>query len=537
MKRTDSGPGQPRTSLRGSVRASRIFSVACVFLLASASSLAQPSGGRPNIIFIMSDDHAVPAVSAYGGGLNSTPNIDRLAKEGIRFDAAFVTNSICTPSRAVMLTGMHSHKNGVLGLGDTFDGGQPTVAKLLQRAGYHTGMIGKWHLKSEPAGFDEYAVLPGQGLYYNPVFRHKGNWPETARHDGYVTDVTTDLVLEFLEKRPTNKPFFLMYHHKAPHDVFVPKDEHRNLYADRIPEPPSLFEDVRGRIALRETTEVVGQKHLAYGDPVWRWFLERVGYRPGEIDDWEKELAGVKGRELKTAQYQIYMRRYLQCVHSIDENVGRVLDYLDRSRLAANTVVIYTSDQGFFLGEHGLYDKRLMYEPSFRIPLLVRWPAGVPAGSVNKQLIQNLDFAPTMLDLAGVAVPAEMQGRSFKKLAVSKDPQPWRDAIYYRYWMNRAHFNIPAHLGVRTERHKLIYFYDNDRGPDGRTLVLGAKPNVRDPFWELYDLEKDQQELDNVIADPARAEKASELLEKLIELRRRYGDNRDGLDLREAFEN
>ena len=210
-----------------------IFPVALIILLASASSLAQPSANRPNIIFIMSDDHAVPAVSAYGGRLNSTPNIDRLAKEGIRFDAAFVTNSICTPSRAVILTGMHSHKNGVLGLGDTFDGGQPTVAKLLQRSGYHTGMIGKWHLKSEPTSFDDYAVLPGQGLYYNPVFRHKGNWPETTRHDGYVTDVTTDLALEFLEKRPANKPFFLMYHHKAPHDVFVPKDEHRNLYADR----------------------------------------------------------------------------------------------------------------------------------------------------------------------------------------------------------------------------------------------------------------------------------------------------------------
>lgn len=290
------------------------------------------------------------------------------------------------------------------------------------------------------------------------------------------------------------------------------------------------------RIALRETTETVGQKHLGYGDPAWRWFLERVKYRPAEIDAWERELAGVRGRDLRAAQYQIYMRRYLQCVRSIDDNLGRVLDYLDSNGLSENTAVIYTSDQGFFLGEHGLYDKRFMYELSLRIPLLVRWPANIPAGSVNKQLIQNLDFAPTMLDMAGVAVPREMQGRSFKKLAVSENPPPWRDAIYYRYWMNRAHFNIPAHLGVRTGRYKLIYFYDNDRRPDGRGAVAGAKPNVREPFWELYDLEKDPREMNNVMGDPAYAEKASELLEKLIELREHYGDNRDGLDLHEAFE-
>ena len=487
-----------------------ISPIALFLLLAPAAALAQPNASRPNIIFIMSDDHAVPAVSAYGSGLNSTPHIDRLASEGIRFDAAFVTNSICTPSRAVILTGMHSHKNGVLGLGDTFDGGQQTVAKLLRRAGYHTGMIGKWHLKSEPAGFDDYAVLPGQGLYYDPLFRHKGDWPDAVQHDGYVTDVTTDLALEFLEKRPSNKPFFLMYHHKAPHDPFVPKNEYRNLYPERIPEPPSLHEDLHARIALRETTETVGQKHLAYGHPAWRWFLERVKYRPAEIDAWEKELAGVRGRDLRAAQYQIYMRRYLQCVRSIDDNLGRVLDYLDSNGLTENTVVIYTSDQGFFLGEHGLYGKRFMYEPSLRIPLLVRWPANIPAGSVNKQLIQNLDFAPTILDMAGLPAPGNMQGRSFKKLAVSENQQPWRDAIYYRYWMSRAHFNIPAHLGVRTGRYKLIYFYDNDRGPDGRAAVLGAKPNVREPFWELYDLEKDPQEINNVIGDPAYVKEASE---------------------------
>ncbi len=485
----------------------------------------------PNILFIMSDDHAVPAVSAYGGGLSSTPNIDRLANEGARFDAAFVTNSICTPSRAVILTGKHSHANGVLTLSDTFDGSQQTLAKLLQAAGYHTGMVGKWHLKSEPTGFDQYAVLPGQGLYYDPLLRHTGNWPDAQAHKGYVTDVITDHALEFLEDRPSDKPFFLMYHHKAPHDIFVPKDEHRGMFADSIPEPPTLFEDLRERIALRETTELVGMKHLAFGTPEWRWFLERVRYRPEEIAAWERELSGVKGKALKKAQYQIYMRRYLQCVYSIDENVGRVLDYLDEKGLAQDTLVIYTSDQGFFLGEHGLYDKRFIYEPSLRIPLVVRWPEGIPAGTHAEKLVQNLDFAPTMLEAAGVKAPADMHGRSFLSIAQGNPPADWRDAIYYRYWMNRAHFNVPAHLGVRTERYKLAYFYDKNTGPDGRTSVRGAKAGVRDPFWEFYDLKEDPLEVHNLIDEKRYQDQIQALAKRLIELRKQYGDDRDGLDL------
>ena len=485
----------------------------------------------PNILFIMSDDHAVPAVSAYGGGLNSTPNVDRLASEGARFDAAFVTNSICTPSRAVILTGKHSHENGVLTLSDTFDGSQQTVAKLLRAAGYHTGMVGKWHLKSEPTGFDEYAVLPGQGLYYDPLLRHTGNWPDSQEHKGYVTDVITDHALEFLDKRPSDKPFFLMYHHKAPHDVFVPKDEHRGMFADPIPEPPTLFEDVRDRIALRETTELVGMKHLAFGVPEWRWFLERVRYRPDEIDAWERDLAAVKGEALKRAQYQIYMRRYLQCVYSIDENVGRVLDYLDDNDLAQDTLVIYTSDQGFFLGEHGLYDKRFIYEPSLQIPLVMRWPKGIPAGTRADKLVQNLDFAPTMLEAAGLETPADMQGRGLLEIARGKPPSDWRDAIYYRYWMNRAHFNVPAHLGVRTERYKLAHFYDKNTGPDGKTAVRGAQPNVRDPFWEFYDLEEDPLELKNLIDEQRYQKQIQALAKRLVELRQQYGDDRDELDL------
>ncbi len=484
----------------------------------------------PNILFVMSDDHAVPALSAYGGGLIDTPNLDRLAAEGARFDAAFVTNSICTPSRAVVLTGQHSHKNGVLTLPDTLDGTQPTLAKYLRAAGYYTGMVGKWHLKSEPTGFDEYAVLPGQGLYYDPTFRHTGEWPQQRRHSGYVTDVITDLALQFLEERPRDEPFFLMYHHKAPHDIFVPKKEHQELFKSPIPEPPTLNEDVSERIALRETVEKIGHRHTSYGAPEWGWFLRRVRYTPEEIAGWERDLAGMNGAALRKAQYQIYMRRYLQCVYSIDENMGRVLDYLDRNGLARDTLVVYTSDQGFFLGEHGLYDKRFMYEPAFRIPLLVRWPSEINAGTVAEELVQNLDFAPTLMDAADLDAAPDMQGRSFLGIAKGEAPSDWRDALYYRYWMSRAHFNIPAHLGVRTKRHKLIYFYDNPMGPDGNTLARGARPNVRDPFWEFYDLKEDPHEVRNLYHDPGYRTEIDALKTRILELREEYGDDRDGLD-------
>jgi arylsulfatase A-like enzyme len=280
---------------------------------------------------------------------------------------------------------------------------------------------------------------------------------------------------------------------------------------------------------LRETTELVGYKHLAFGVPEWRFYLERIGYRPDEIDQWERDLSDLEGRELRAEQYQIYMRRYLQCVHSIDENVGRVLHYLDENQLAEETLVVYTSDQGFFLGEHGLFDKRFIYEPSLRIPLLARWPGRIKAGTTTDALVQNLDFAPTMLEAAGQSAPRDIQGRSALAVAEGRTPDDWRDAIYYRYWMNRAHFNVPAHLGVRTSRYKLVYFYDSDRGPDGSTLVRGARPNVREPFWELYDLERDPLEVENRIDDPAYRSRVADLKRRLQELRQLYEDDQDGL--------
>ena len=312
-----------------------------------------------------------------------------------------------------------------------------------------------------------------------------------------------------------------------------PKREHEGLFSSRIPEPPTLNEDVSERIALRETVEKIGYRHTSYGVPEWGWFLRRVRYTPEEIAGWERDLAGLSGPSLRRAQYQIYMRRYLQCVYSIDENMGRLLDYLDQNSLARDTAVVYTSDQGFFLGEHGLYDKRFMYEPAFRIPLVVRWPAEIDRGTVTGELVQNLDFAPTLLDVAGVNIPSDMQGRSFLAIAKGEAPADWRDAVYYRYWMNRGHFNIPGHLGVRTKRYKLIYFYDSPVGPDGKTRVNGARPNVRDSFWEFYDLQEDPLEVRNLYGEAAYEARITALKKRIAELRKHYGDDRDGLEFSE----
>jgi arylsulfatase A-like enzyme len=432
--------------------------------------------------------------------MNKTPNIDRIANEGMRFDNCFCTNSICTPSRATVLTGKYSHKNGCLTLSDRFDGTQQTFAKLLRKSGYYTAIIGKWHLKSEPTGFDYWNVLPGQGKYFNPVMIEMG---ERKTHTGYVTDVITDIALDVLKNRPTGRPFCLLYHHKAPHDEWEYDPKYENLYNDfAIPEPETLYDDYSNRgEAIKRATQKIGMRHTKF----------------------EEETKHLKGWVRKAQQYQIYMKKYLRCVKSIDENIGRVLYYLDESGLAEDTIVIYTSDQGFFLGEHGMYDKRFMYEESLRMPFVVRYPRQIKAGSVNDDIITNVDFAETFLDYAGVRVPKDMQGRSLRPLLRGRTPKDWRKSMYYRYWMHGAHFKVAAHFGVRTKRYKLIYYY-------GQPLnARGAKKRPTPAEWELFDLEKDPNEMNNVYDDPAYADVVMDLKVELVRLRAELEDDEGGI--------
>jgi len=474
---------------------------------------------RPNILFIMSDDHAVQAMSCYESKINKTPNLDRIANEGMRFDNCFCTNSICTPSRATILTGKYSHKNGVLTLSDTFDGSQQTFPKLLQAAGYHTAIVGKWHLKTEPTGFDYYNVLPGQGLYFDPLMKEKGSaWQDGRKggrvHPGYVTDVITDVALDFLKNRPKDKPFCLLYHHKAPHDMWEYDRKHAHLYQKDVPEPDSLFDDYSNRgEAIKRATQKIGMEETV--------FLH--GTQGDQFNNVRAETANLPGGQKKRCAYQYFIKAYLRCVASIDDNIGRVLDYLDESGLGDNTIVIYTSDQGVFLGEHGLFDKRFMYEESLRMPLIVRYPREIKAGSSSDDIVLNVDFAETFLDYAAAAVPGDMQGKSLRPLLRGKKPKNWRTSMYYRYWMHGAHFNVAAHLGLRTKRYKLIYYY-------GLPLnAKGAKKEPTPPEWELFDLLKDPKEMKNVYDDPAYRGVVKELKAELIKLRRDLEDDNDGI--------
>jgi arylsulfatase A-like enzyme len=478
-----------------------------VTALAVALLAASAAPARPNILFVMSDDHAAQAISAYGSRVNETPHLDRLAREGALFRNAFVTNSICTPSRAVMLTGLYSHKNGVP-VFNRFDGSQTTVAKLLQAAGYHTGMIGKWHLGSDPTGFDRWEILPGQGVYVDPLlYTADGEKTYSGR---YVTDVITDLGIEFIRGRPKDRPFFLMLHHKAPHREWTPDEKHRRLFESRvIPEPPTLWDDYATRTdALRENEQRVAddmtRRDLKLVPPAGLAGPERnawLSVKPTEVtvtrDGRETTLAG---RALAQWKYQRYMQDYLACVQSIDDNMGRLLDFLKASGLERDTIVVYTSDQGFFLGEHGLYDKRFMYEESLRMPLLVRWPAVVRPGSQARELVLNVDFAPTFLEAAGAAVPAPMQGRSLLPLLRGEVPAGWRTAIYYRYYHDPGHHNTRAHYGVRTATHKLIHYWKKDQ-------------------WELFDLRSDPAELSNLYGQPGQETVTDELKATLARLK------------------
>lgn len=511
------------------------FAVRClaVVLLAAAGAIAvgmsehdaavveQDAPNRPNIIFIFTDDHGAQAISAYGSRINETPNIDRLAREGMLFRNCFVTNAICGPSRAVILTGAHSHRNGFEQNGNRFDGAQMTFPKLMREAGYETAVIGKWHLGTDPTGFDYWDILIGQGPYYNPPMIRNG---ERIEHTGYTTDIINDLTLDWLKSgRDPEKPFILMTQHKAPHRNWQPGPEHLTMYDDvEIPEPPTLFDDWEGKVAAQQQ-EMTIARHLYPSDlklqppgnlneeQLARW---NAAYEPKNE---AFRAANLEGEALVKWKYQRYVKDYLRCVASVDDNIGELLDYLDESGLAENTIVIYSSDQGWYLGEHGWYDKRWMYEESLRMPLIVRWPGVTPPGSENERLVQNLDFAPTFLEVAGVEKPERMQGRSLVPLLRPTPPAAWREAVYYHYYEHPGVHNVQRHEGVRTDRWKLIHFY-------------------RINEWELYDLKNDPDELVNLYGDPAYDAITTELKRELERLRERYEVPPNDLGIEEGKE-
>jgi arylsulfatase A-like enzyme len=440
---------------------------------------------RPNILFIMSDDHAAHAIGAYGSRVNETPHIDRLAREGAILTRVFATNAICAPSRATILTGQYSHLNGVT-MFNRFDSSRATVAKLLQAAGYRTGMIGKWHLGSDPVGFDAWEILPGQGAYFDPIlYTATGEKTYTGR---YVTDVITDLGIEFIRTSPRDRPFFLMLHHKAPHRPWEPAPDQAARFKDRwIPEPETLWDSYETRTgALRENRQRIA-----------------ADLTPRDLK--VQPPANLEGEALTRWKYQRYMQDYLATIQSVDDGVGRVLAFLDRAGLARNTIVIYTSDQGFFLGDHGLFDKRFMYEESLRMPFLVRWPGGIKPGTRSDAIGLNVDFAPTFLDAAGLAAAADMQGRSLLPILKGQTPADWRTSMYYRYYHDPGDHNTRAHYGVRTQTHKLIHFWKIDQ-------------------WELFDLVKDPFELHNLYGQPGQDGLTTTLKAELARVQRAARD-------------
>lgn len=494
-------------------------------LIAVVSNAVAAAADRPNIVFIFTDDHACQSIGAYGSKINKTPNIDRIANEGAVFLNSFCANSICGPSRACVLTGKHSHKNGFYSNGrNKFDGSQFTFPQVLQKSGYQTALVGKWHLNSEPTGFDHWDILPGQGSYYNPVMIGKDG---RRRIEGYCTNIVTDLALNWLKDRDTDRPFLLMCQHKAPHRTWAPDLKHVNKYADvDIPEPATLFDNWQNRSETLAKNAMSIDKHFYYHYdlkvhmPVPFAAMRETRLKDGEYarmtpEQKQKWDAAFKprnqafldnpptGKELVRWKYQRYIKNYLRCIDSVDENVGRVLDFLDEHNLAQDTIVIYSSDQGFYLGEHGWYDKRWMFEESLKMPFVIRWPGVVKPGSKNEHLIQNIDYAPTFLEAAGQDIPEEVQGQSLVSVLKNPDTAKWRDSIYYHYYEHGGEHQVPRHEGVRTDRYKLINFYSNDG-------------------YNLFDLDKDPQEMQDVSADPKYRPVLDDLLAKLKVLRREY---------------
>jgi len=486
-------------------------SIAILFLLGFAGSATSPAAEvkRPNIVFIFSDDHGWQAISAYNESrqLLHTPHIDRIAREGMLFNRCLVPNSICGPSRATILTGKYSHLNGFYNNSNSrFDSSQTTFPKLLQSIGYATAIVGKWHLISDPTGFDYWHILPGQGVYYNPPMIRNG---QRVEHQGYTTDLITDISLEWLKNRDPAKPFLLMCQHKAPHREWEPALRHLGHDADRVyPEPPTLFDDYSGRgLAERDQDmtieKTMGNKDLKLTPPPQLTAEQRKAwdayYEPRNEKFRQTKLSG---RDLVRWKYQRYMHDYLGTIKAVDDSVGRVLKFLDDEKLADNTIVVYASDQGFFLGEHGWFDKRWIFEESLRTPLLVRWPGVTSPGSVNNDIVSNVDFAETILDAAGAAIPADMQGRSLRPVLAGMTPSDWRKAFYYHYYEYPTPHHVRPHYGVVTDRYKLVRFY----GPDT-------------DYWELFDRRSDPHELKSVFGAAEHAGAQRQLEGELARLR------------------
>lgn len=513
-----------------------ILPILALFFLSACGTKEKDTSKRPNIIFIMADDHAYQAISAYDNRLIQTPNIDRIANMGMLFTNASVTNSICAPSRATILTGKHSHLNGKIDNHFPFDTTNVTFPQLLQQSGYQTAMFGKLHFGNNPKGFDQFKILPGQGAYYNPDFITKNEGE--IKVPGYVTDIITDMTLDWFEhERNPDQPFMLMYLHKAPHRSWLMAERHMEDFTNRtFPEPPTLFDDYATRDAAKEA-EMNILKHMSWagdskiapevmdelGIPEIGIDKRRYEFEVGRMDStqlinfnrayakvndaFKKAYPTMNETDKMKWRYQRYMQDYLGTIQAVDENVGRLLDYLEKNNLMENTIIVYTSDQGFYLGEHGWFDKRFVYDESFKTPLLVAWPGKVKAGTKSDELVQNLDFAQTFLDAAGVEAPSDMQGESMVPL-LTGNPEKWtRDEVYYHYYEYPAEHMVNRHYAIVTKEYKLIHYY----------FALDK--------WELIDRMKDPQELKNVYDDPAYAEIRKDLHARLIKIREKYGDS------------
>ncbi|MFR9495906.1 MAG: sulfatase [Rikenellaceae bacterium] len=512
------------------------FSLSVPFVLQ-----AQGGDNRPNIIHIMTDDHSFQTISAYGHALSQmapTPNLDRLAEEGIIFNRGYVENSISAPSRATLLTGMYSHDHGQIRLGGGLNPDVEQFPEMIRQSGYQTAVIGKWHLPIDPKGFDYYKILHDQGDYYNPEFKTKDSDGEYVQEHGYASTLITDASLDWLDNRDRSKPFCLLLHHKTPHRNWMPDIQYLNLYDDvEFPYPDNLFDDYNGREAAR-TQDMNIDKDLSWSYDLKVDQLKDQDSTPWIVSDWKRALdrmtpeqleawnaaydpkneamidASLEGEELVKWKFQRYLKDYMRCIKSLDDQVGRVLEYIEKEGIADNTVIVYTSDQGFYMGEHGWFDKRFMYEESFRTPILMRFPSAMKrVGVESEDLVQNIDFAPTYLSIAGVEIPEYMHGRSLLEIADDgKAPKDWRKSLYYHYYDYPAVHMVRRHDGVATNRYKLIHFYGQQHQSDKHI-----------DHWEFFDLKKDPTEMNNEYDNKRYSRIIEELKAELNEYRKELG--------------